>query len=354
MIPVGPRLIHPAAYSPRTISPPRSVSTRPCAFGTTPFSSSNGTSSSTRIPLYPTDRNTSETSRNTSGSATDASGTARRDPDAPSSAFARSVTLTLGVDGDIGGVPSGSPVSLSNRVGLRRNLITSSFVGRSDVASAAAVFAAAFATASRARRLGRDASMSFASSSPKPSTCPGGSTRTRTFGRLSSSRSSFGENAACATPLRPIITTRSTPLPLNAPNASPATSVDARSSASLSSIRAQSSATFPSPKTHAVCPNTILAPTGSLPVAPSVAAHLASPLYQPTNSLAPYTPGVVSSPGTPNRLSPSAPCARIIAWYSARRSLSATSEPSATLPWNATRASARIPSNRFVTDLVDA
>jgi hypothetical protein len=46
MTPLGPRLIQPVAYSPRTTSPPGALNTRPFSFGTTPRLASNGTPAS--------------------------------------------------------------------------------------------------------------------------------------------------------------------------------------------------------------------------------------------------------------------------------------------------------------------
>mmetsp|Transcript_13597 Transcript_13597/g.57578 ORF Transcript_13597/g.57578 Transcript_13597/m.57578 type:complete len:312 (-) Transcript_13597:405-1340(-) len=297
IIPLGPRLSHPATYTPVTCVgyPPIFSMTRPATFGTTPRSWSKGKPSLTPFagkPLYPTDRKTKLTRSTRSFSPV---GTALRDPAAPSSLFtARSTDRTLF-----------SPSSLGrNSVGDRRNFKTSSrpppaFKSASTPAGGDSID---FTIASYARRLGLCAARSASSSGSSASSI--GSTVTRTPGRLSSSLSSFGENAPCATPLLPTITTRRTVERRNASSACWHTSVDARCSGARSSIRAQSTATLPRPNITAVSPS---AHASALLIGASRSfTHLGSPLYHPTNSRALCDPGR-SSPGTPSFLSPSAP-----------------------------------------------
>mmetsp|Transcript_13362 Transcript_13362/g.36543 ORF Transcript_13362/g.36543 Transcript_13362/m.36543 type:complete len:300 (-) Transcript_13362:328-1227(-) len=299
MIPYGPRLSHPATYMPVTCVgyPPIFSMTRPATFGTTPRSRSNGNPALTPFagaPLYPTDRRTKLTRSRRSVSPV---GTALRDPDAPSSLFTPSVTAPTETPSSSFGV---------NSAGDRRNLRTSSrapSVPSLSFSVPAGGDSMDLTMASYARRLGLCAARSASSSGASVSSV--GSTVTVTPGRLRSSLSSLGENAACATPRLPTITTRLTDDVRSASSACSHTSVAARCAGDRSSIRAQSTATLPRPNITAVSPP--CAPVSAALIGPSRSStHLGSPLYHPTNSRALCDPGI-SSPGTFSFLSPSAP-----------------------------------------------
>mmetsp|Transcript_21271 Transcript_21271/g.52832 ORF Transcript_21271/g.52832 Transcript_21271/m.52832 type:complete len:321 (-) Transcript_21271:566-1528(-) len=305
MMPVGPRLSQPHTYHPGICHPVEGSNTRPKRLGTTPCSSSKGTNewhafsdASMGNARYPTAFSTSDIASTVSVAPVE---TALRAPEGPCSALTASRT-----DPTVA-TPSTSAASAPGRssIGLRRNRSTSS---RSSPPSPVAAGPATIALvmASNARRRGRCAARSSSSSGDSARSV--GSTVTFTPGSDSSSRSSLGEKAACATPRRPTITTRRILLRVRASNACAHMSVSARCCGCLRSIRAQSKATLPRPKITAVVASALLLPTNPCLIGPSrYSTHAGSPLYHPTNSRALYTPFSVCSPGMPSSLSPSAP-----------------------------------------------
>mmetsp|Transcript_13571 Transcript_13571/g.57038 ORF Transcript_13571/g.57038 Transcript_13571/m.57038 type:complete len:428 (+) Transcript_13571:914-2197(+) len=400
MIPLGPRLSQPTTYSPGTCHSPPPIAgatacvTRPNAFGTTPRAASKGTDclnrsgswcdftvkcSSRGFERYPTERSASATFRIVSVAPVL---TARRFPGGPESSFISKIT-------DPSDVASSSRAT--NFDGDRRKRTESSFLflffRPTPIDSSASPFwsisfvsfplAFLFSIASRARRRGRLASRSASSKSVTASSY----TRTSTSGRFRSSRSSFGENAACATPRLPMSATFFTAERSSVCNAAAHMSVSRKSLTSRNKTRAQSSATLPNPKITAVgasffgsscvhassdtsrcrvrqavissCNETFFAPR-DFEVSTSSPCASGSPLNHPTNRRAEMAPRSVSSPGTSRVRSPVAPYASTTAWYRGVRSSTDTSRPSAAFPKKQTRGSLKTPSNRLTTDFVDA
>mmetsp|Transcript_4943 Transcript_4943/g.18993 ORF Transcript_4943/g.18993 Transcript_4943/m.18993 type:complete len:226 (-) Transcript_4943:413-1090(-) len=204
-----------------------------------------------------------------------------------------------------------TPFSPPNASGLARNRTLSIFVHPSSLAHSPAVFLLTNASCARRRGLFSANSASSSGSSARFSS----EITTLTFRKFNSSRNSFGENEACATPRRPITDTARTGWARSTSSACSQISVPASASASRNNTRAQSMATFPTPIT-ATC-----ASPSRLRKASTTAACVAlcgpcsgSPLNHATNSLAPSTPRCSPSPGTSKRLSPLVPHASTTPW----------------------------------------